>query len=155
MDTIMIVFGLFICFGVLSGFFSRVSGINMHTHTAFNRPSDSYLRNKSHRENEENEKALSQIDAEIVEQAKINVKNSIYAFTLNNVLIEATKLKKLKEEGPLIDRIQKNGQKLLGHLTSKGINKDDLTKLEKLYELKEKGIISNEEFETQKSKLLK
>jgi hypothetical protein len=155
MDTIMIVFGFFICFGVLSGFFSRVTGIKMHTHTAFNRPSDSYLRNKSYKEQEENSKALSQIDPEIVEQAKINVKNSIYAYTLTNILIEANKLKKLKEEGPLIERIQKKGAKLLEHVTSKGLNKDDLTKLEKLYELKEKGVISNEEFETQKNKLLK
>lgn len=50
------------------------------------------------------------MNPEIVQQAILNVKNSVYANTSDNILREAKKLNKIKEEGQIDERIKNKFQ---------------------------------------------
>ena len=63
--------------------------------------------------------------------------------------------KKVKEIGPIDEKIKSKFQNFKNKLNSSNTSNDNLDALEKLFNLKEKGVISEEEFEIQKKKILR
>ncbi|OFX50516.1 MAG: hypothetical protein A2066_09220 [Bacteroidetes bacterium GWB2_41_8] len=152
---LFIVFGFLLIVGLFSGFFEKVTGIKIHTHSAFNRPSNAYLNQKEREDYERIMKELSKIDPEIVSQARKNVESSIYANTIQNVLLEAQKLKRIKEQGTYEERIKRSFKLVVNKIQTDKISNQDLERLEKLFKLKEAGVISEAEYNKEKDKIIK
>jgi len=133
-------------------FIMRASGTSVTNSSGLFGPSRDFMEKVAY---ERNMEELKKMNPEIVRQAILNIQKSMYANTSDNILREAKKLKKIMEEGPLDLRIKKKFQdfKIKFNFTNTSI--ENLEALEKLFNLKEKGIISEEEFEIQKKKLLK
>jgi len=133
-------------------FIMRASGTSVTTRSGFSGISRDTIAKINHDKNIEE---LKKMDPEIVQKAILNTKNSVYANTSDNILREAYKLKKIKEEGPIEERIKNKFQDFKDKLNFTNTSIDKLEALEKLFNLKEKGVISEQEFEVQKKKILR
>lgn len=133
-------------------FLMRASGTSVTTKSGFTGPSREFLAQRAH---EQNIEELKKMDPEIVQQAMLNIKNGMYANTSDNILREAKKLNKIKEEGTIDERIKNKFQDFKNKLNFSNASIDNLDALEKLFNLKEKGVITEEEFEIQKKKILR
>ena len=136
-------------------FIMRASGTKLHVKSGFIGPSKSTLDFMAKMEHDKNIEELKNMDPEIVQQAILNIKNSIYPNTSDNILREAKKLNKIKVEGPIDERIKNKFQDFKNKLNFSNTSIDNLEALEKLFNLKEKGVITEEEFEIQKKKILR
>jgi hypothetical protein len=98
---------------------------------------------------------LKNMSPEIVKQAEINIKNSLKDNSIKNIYQEAVKIQKGESSQTTIDRIYAELKEQYKYLKDKKIKDSDLDSLQKLFDLKKKGIITEDDFESAKMKILK
>lgn len=108
------------------------------------------------REEEQKQMLLTCSEEDIAEGVE-RCRKKGYAKTYSNVLTEVVQLIKEREKRTLSDKLKRNIDDLKMGTTDfiSNITGDKYEKLRKLGELRDKGVLTTDEFETEKRKILK